>query len=198
MNKEAFLSELRKKLSGLPQEDIEERISFYSEMIADRMEDGIPEEEAVAGIGSVDTVRDQIMADIPLAKLVKEKVRPKRSLKAWEIALLVLGSPLWIPLLIAAVAVIFSLVIVLWAVVISIFAVDFALAAAALACFACIFIYLYAGNPAGAVFSAGAGIVCAGLAILFFFVCAWIAKGAVKLTGRMLLGIKSSFVGKEE
>ena len=50
MNKEEFLSELRTKLSGLPQEDIEERISFYSEMIDDRMEDGISEEEAVEGM----------------------------------------------------------------------------------------------------------------------------------------------------
>ena len=33
MNKDQFLEELRKKLSGLPQEDIDERVAFYSEMI---------------------------------------------------------------------------------------------------------------------------------------------------------------------
>lgn len=197
MNKERFLDELRHRLSGLPQEDIEERIAFYSEMIDDRMEDGVSEKDAVSGIGSVDAIVDQIMSEIPLAKLVKEKVRPKRSLKAWEIVLLVLGAPLWIPLVIAAIAVLFSVYVVIWAVVICVYAADFSLAAGALAGIVGIFAYLKAGNPVGALFSFGTGIACAGLAILLFFVCIWITKAVVKLTGRMLLGIKTSFIGKE-
>ena len=48
MNKQEFLDELRKGLCGLPSEDIEERINFYSEMIDDRMEEGLTEEESVA------------------------------------------------------------------------------------------------------------------------------------------------------
>ena len=197
MTKEAFLNELRKNLSGLPQEDIDERISFYSEMIDDRMEDGIPEEDAVAGIGSVESVKEQIMADIPLAKLVVEKVRPKRSLKAWEIVLLVLGAPVWIPLIIAAIAVVFALFVVIWAVVVSVYAVALSLAVAALGCLAGAVFYLVLGNPAGALFAFGAGTVCAGLAILLFLASVQISKAAAKLTGRMLLGIKNSFVGKE-
>ena len=66
MNKDQFLEELRKKLSGLPQEDIDERLAFYSEMIDDRMEEGITEEDAVAGLGTVDSVVEQIMSEIPL------------------------------------------------------------------------------------------------------------------------------------
>ena len=70
MNKDQFLEELRKKLSGLPQEDIDERVAFYSEMIDDRMEEDITEEEAVASLGTVDSVVEQIMSEIPLTKLV--------------------------------------------------------------------------------------------------------------------------------
>ena len=44
MNKQEFLAGLRKGLSGLPQEDIEERLLFYSEMIDDRIEEGMEEE----------------------------------------------------------------------------------------------------------------------------------------------------------
>ena len=77
MNKEQFLDELRRELSGLPREDIEERIAFYEEMIADRMDEGMSEKEAVSGIGSVEEIARQIMSEIPLTKLVKEKVRPK-------------------------------------------------------------------------------------------------------------------------
>ena len=113
MDKNAFLDELREKLSGLPEEDIEERVAFYREMIDDRIEDGVPEEEAVEGVGTVDSVVEQIMSEIPLSKLVREKVKPKRSLKAWEIVLLVLGSPVWIPLLVAAAAVVFAVYIVI-------------------------------------------------------------------------------------
>ena len=37
MDQQEFLNSLRKELSGLPQEDIEERLTFYSEMIEDRI-----------------------------------------------------------------------------------------------------------------------------------------------------------------
>ena len=52
MSKQEFLAQLRKSLSGLPQEDIEERLTFYSEMIEDHIEEGLPEEEAVSAVGS--------------------------------------------------------------------------------------------------------------------------------------------------
>ena len=37
MNKQEYIALLRKGLTGLPQEDIEERAAFYGEMIDDRM-----------------------------------------------------------------------------------------------------------------------------------------------------------------
>ena len=61
MNKQEFLAGLRKGLSGLPQEDIEERLLFYSEMIDDRIEEGMEEECAVAEMGTVQDVISQIM-----------------------------------------------------------------------------------------------------------------------------------------
>ena len=92
MTKHEFLLSLQNRLSGLPQDDVEERLTFYCEMIEDRMEEGLSEEEAVSAIGSVDEIAAQIVADIPLAKIAKVKIRSKGRLKAWEIVLLVLGS----------------------------------------------------------------------------------------------------------
>ena len=40
-------------------------------------------------------------------------------------------------------------------------------------------------------------LILAGLTILWFFACAGITKGVMKLTGAILTGIKTSFVGKE-
>ena len=77
MSKQEFLAALRNGLAGLPQEDIEERIGFYSEMIDDRMEEGLSEEEAVAQIGPVEDVIEQIIGDTPFTRIVKEKVMPK-------------------------------------------------------------------------------------------------------------------------
>ena len=56
MLKQEFLAQLRDALCGLPQRDIDERLTFYSEMIDDRMEEGLSEEEAVAAVGSVDEI----------------------------------------------------------------------------------------------------------------------------------------------
>ena len=123
MGEQEFLVQLRKGLSGLPQEDIEERLMFYSEMIDDRMEEGITEEDAVAAVGTVDEIVKQVVAETPLAKITKERIKPKRRLRAGEIVLLILGSPIWLSLLIAALAVILSLYASLWSVVISLWAV---------------------------------------------------------------------------
>ena len=111
MNKTEFLQRLRNRLSGLPQDDIEERLSFYAEMIEDRIEEGFTEDEAVAAVGSVNDIAAQIVSDIPLTKIVNAKVKPKRRLKVWEIVLLALSLPIWLFLAIAMLAVILLLYI---------------------------------------------------------------------------------------
>lgn len=118
MHKQDFLTALSDALYGLPQSDIEQSIEYYSEIIDDQMEDGISEEEAVASLGAPDAVAKQILMDTTLPKLVKAKVKPSRTLRAWEITLLILGSPIWASLLIAAVSVLLSLYITIWAVIV--------------------------------------------------------------------------------
>ena len=197
MNKQQFLDELKSRLNGLPKEDLDERLLFYGEMIDDRLEDGLTEEEAVAGIGSVDEIVEQILGEVPLSALVKEKVRQRRALKAWEIILIVLGFPVWLPLLISAFAIVLSLYISLWAIMISIWAVDLSLAAGAVGGVLSAVWYLIKGNPAAAGFTFGAAVICAGLAILLFYGCVELTKGMIWLTKKMILGVKAMFVGKE-
>ena len=197
MTKEEFKTQLRQRLSGLPQGDIEERISFYEESINDRMEEGMPEEEAVAGIGTMDEIVEQIMSEIPLTRLVRDKVKPKRKFKAWEIVLLVLGSPVWLPLLITGIALIFIFYMVFWVLVLAAYVVELSFILSAIAAVAQVVLFLVGGNPAGALYMGGACLILAGLTIFWFFACAGITKGVMKLTGAILTGIKSSFVGKE-
>ena len=128
MNKQQFLAELRKHLFGLPQDDIKQPLDYYAEIIDDRIEDGISEEDAVSDIGDPKEIAKQILIDIPLPKLIKQKIKPKRRLKVWEIVLLALGAPVWLPIIIAVVAIILSVYVVFWSVVASLYAVNLSVA----------------------------------------------------------------------
>ena len=194
MKKLEFILALHNRLSCLPQEDVEERLAFYSEMIDDHMEDGLSEEEAVAAIGSVDAVVQQILADIPLSSLAKQWVKPKRRLSGGEILLLVLGSPVWLSLLISAFAVVLSLYVVLWAVVGSLWSIPASFAGTTLGCAVLTVITLFADAGAPCAAYAGLALLCAGLAIFTFFGVRAATKGAVWLSRKGLLAIKNCFV----
>ena len=198
MNKQEFLFRLRQGLSGLPQSDIEERLSFFCEAIDDRMEEGRSEEEAVAELGEVGDVISQILVETPIVSLVKERIRPKRRMRAWEIVLLILGFPLWFPLLLSAFVLILSLYAVLWSLVVTLWAVFGSLAGGALggvvggAVLACT-----ASVPAGLALIA-CGMTLAGLSIFSYFGCLWATKGTATLAKAIVLGIKKCFVRKEK
>ena len=196
MSKQEFLAQLRKGLSGLPQNDIEEHLTFYSEMIDDRIEEGLSEMEAVSAIGTADAIITQVLADTPLTKLVKEKAKPKRTLRAWEIVLLVLGSPIWLSLLIAAFIIILAAYIVVWSVVITLWSIEASFVACSLGGIISAVIFAFQGNELTGLAMLGAGIICAGLSIFMFYGCKAATKGALLLTKKMALGIKSLFVGK--
>ena len=198
MNKQEFLNELRKGLRGLPPDDIEERLTFYGEMIDDRTEEGLSEEEAVAAIGDANEIIRQTVADIPLAKIARERIKPKRRLKAWEIVLLAVGSPIWLSLGIAAFAVIFALYVALWAIIVALWAVFGAFAVSFPACIAASVIFISGGNAVAGVAVLAAGIVCAGLSVFAFFGCRAATKGAVVLAKKIALQIKNRFIKKEE
>ena len=197
MNKQEFLLALRGALADLPEADIKASLDYYAEIIDDQMEEGISEADAVASLGSVVSVAEQILLDMPLPKLVKARVKPKRRLRAWEIVLIIVGSPVWFPILLALAAVALAVYVVLWSLVVSIYAVDVALAACLLGGLGGGVGLFIAGNPFSALFLLGAGLVCGGLSIFLFFGCKAATKGTVLLTKKMLLGVKKCFVRKE-
>ena len=193
MNKEQFLIELASALAGLPEADIEKSLDFYSEMIDDRVEDGVSEEEAVAAIGTIEEIKTQILKDIPITKIIKEKVKPKRSFRGWEIAVIIIGFPLWFPLLIAAASVILSLYITLWAVIITLYAVEVAFMASAFGGVIASMALLIFRHTAAGLFLLGCSLACAGFGLLWIFVCKWSTKGLIWLTR---VFFKSLFIRK--
>ena len=189
MDKQAFLVRLRKELSGLPRNELEGRLTFYSEMIDDRMEEGLSEEEAVAAAGSVDEIVWQIIDEVPFKKIAKAKIKAQTRLRAWE--------TVWLWLLVAAIAVIISVYVVLWSAIVSLWAVFASLIGCAFGATIGGAGFAVGGFGATGMALVGVGLACAGLAIFLFFGCKAATKGISTLTKLCAFGIKKRFVKKE-
>ena len=198
MNKQEFISVLRDRLTGVPQQELDERLSFLEEAIADRIEEGLSEEEAVGAMGGIDTIVEQIIADVPLSKLVKEKAKSRRKLRAWEIVLLSVGSPIWGSLALAAAVIVIALYASLWAVVGALWCAPVSLVACGIAGVAEIVICSIMGYPFVGLALLGMGIFAAGLAIFATIGCLAAVRGAVSLTKLMVRGIKRMFIGRRD
>ena len=197
MTKTQFVLELSEKLSGLPKEDVKKSIEFYVEMIDDRMDEGMSEADAISAIGSVDAIAEEILGEIPIVKLVKEKVKPKRKMRVWEIVLLALGSPIWISLAAAAFAIIILVYVCLWAVEICIYAANITFFAGGVAGLGLAVVYFIQSNVGAALLVLGEGILCIGIGLLMLYVCRESTKGIIVLTKKICLGIKKMLVRKE-
>ncbi|MCD7888557.1 MAG: DUF1700 domain-containing protein [Oscillospiraceae bacterium] len=197
MGNNEFLEKLRLRLSGIPQVDADERVSFYSEMIDDRIEEGLTEEQAVAELGSVDEIATQILSEVPLTAIVKEKVKPNRALRLGEIILLILGSPIWLSLLLALFAVIVSVYVTIWSVIVAIWAVDFSFAVVAVSGIFSLFVFSAMGKVVSGIAMLGVGIAFVGITILGFLICLWVTKAIIWATKWVFLKIKSGLIRKE-
>lgn len=198
MTKLEFILSLSEKLSGAPEKEAEERIAFYVEAIEDRIEDGLSEEDAVADVGSVDDIATEILSEIPLVKIVTDKIKPKKKLRTWEIVLLAVGSPVWLPLLIAAIAVGLAIYASVWAIIVSLWAVFGAIVGCAIGGVVGSLALFAAGQAPSALAPFGAGIFLGGLSIFAFFGCREATKGILMLTKKTALGIKKCFINREE
>ncbi len=109
MTKLEFLETIRKGISTLSTEDINKSIRYYSEMIDDRIEDGMIEEEAVAAMGNPEDVIAEILsetASVPVVVTEDAKKENKKTFKyGWIIAsvimlsVLVVASAMLLPLI---------------------------------------------------------------------------------------------------
>ena len=199
MSRDAFIGELRHRMAGLPQQTVERTVEYYGELIADSMEDGLTEEEAVARLGSLDEIVASVVKDTPLTQIVQTRVQEgkKKGISGWVILLLVLGAPVWLPVLIAVLAVLFALFIALWAVVIALWAVVAAVILTGLVALVAGVVELCRLHLPQGLVLLGGGLVCLGLCALLFLLMKLITVGTVKLCKWLWVGIKSLFVGKK-
>lgn len=197
MNKLEFVLTLQEQLKCLPPEDLRRSLEYYNEMIDDRMEDGLTEEEAVEAIGSVDEIVRQIIDNTSMAKIVGEKLRPKKKLTAWHIALIIAGAPIWVSILLSVAAVVFSVYVSIWSVLISLYAAWLALALTAVASVPGALLFFVIGSPLSALLLLGGGLICGGISIFLFVGCKYFTKGIIWLSKQFWLWLKALIAGKE-
>ena len=63
MTRVQFLNDLYRRLATMSKEEAEEHLTYYAEMLADRMEEGMTEEEAVASMEDVETIARRILQE---------------------------------------------------------------------------------------------------------------------------------------
>ncbi len=86
MTKNEYLSELSRALKAVSAQERKKSLDYYSELIDDRMDEGIPEETAVAEMESVASAGERIIAE------AREQGNMKQGLKPWAIILIVAVS----------------------------------------------------------------------------------------------------------
>lgn len=198
MNKQEFIDTLYKKLSKFPKKAFEDQINFYIEIIDDKVEDGLSEQEAIDQIGPIDTIVEEIINNASLFKMVKEKVKPQRKLKTWEIVLITLGFPIWFPLLVAFLAVLFTLYIVMWVLILCLWVIFISFALCSVACILIgIYYSIIQQNSIYLSYSA-AGIALIGLSIIMFYLSKYATIGLIKQTKKIILRFKKSLIKKED
>ncbi len=200
MNKEQFLNELKVKINKLPYFEVEKVLNFYDESISDRVEGGESEEEVIAKLGDVETIAKEILLDIPMSEIIGKKVKDvskNTNNKGLLIGALIVGFPIWFPILISIIAVVFSIYVTIWALVISLYAVllSFFVAGIFTTVFG-IFSIFNQGFLQGLAIS-GAGLVVLGLGFLTTFPLIKLSKGLVSMTGSVTKGIKKAIIGKK-
>lgn len=189
MTKSEFLSALRGRLTSLSDDEIQKTTLYYSEMIEDRVEDGMTVDEAIEALGPMDDIVREALGAHAEAKPAAEKKlsiigkwKKKRAEKgknrALAIVIAIVTAPIWIPILIAllacAAAVTVAILACVWSIVAAAFSVLITSFATGLAC-------AIVGVMHFINIELAAGLIFAGLSLAFFGVGLFFIRPAFAL-----------------
>ncbi len=123
--------------------------------------------------------------------------REKKSKPGWMIALLIIGFPVWFPLLMAGFAITISMFAVIWALIFAFYVTAGSLIVAGVAALFGLLVNALHGNIAVGLVCGGAGFFCLGLSIFMFSIGNAVIKCGVACTKGVAGLIKKIFRGKE-
>ena len=175
MDKRTFLDGLRTALVSLPASEIDKTLAYYEEMIDDRIEDGMSEEEAVASMEPIEELAARIINDTPAVNKAVRKAKQSGVPAVIWILLAILGLPIWLPLLCLAFGLVAGVLGLLFGIIVSLVAVVLGLGIGGIVLMVFAFCYLGVVGMS-AVLVIGLGLIGIGLGILLAFPIAYLIK----------------------
>ena len=167
MSKQQYLEELRVRLKGLSQDEIEDALSYCEEYFDDAGEGN--EQQVIADLGSPYKFAAQIRADAEIRRHNTTFANDQNTTKKSS-----LKSIIALPLLLALVAVIFALFITIGAFAIAGLASVGAIAFTGFPLLVNGFYHLE--TPGNALIAIGGGLLCIGLGILLLLLFIWLIR----------------------
>ncbi|MEA4811456.1 MAG: DUF1700 domain-containing protein [Anaerolineaceae bacterium] len=195
MTRTEFLQLLAQRLAALPEADKGRVLGYYDEMIQDRVEDGLPEREAVAALGGLDKIVEDSMLEMPIPTLLKARVNSSKSKagnKGLWVALAIIGFPIWGALLIGVIAIYLAI----WALVLTLYAVLGALGVSVFGMLCTGIWYLFTAYTATGLTSIGISAILAGVTLFMVKPLTSFSRALIQLTAKLALSIKSSIIDR--
>ncbi len=200
MNKEQYISKIREGIASLPETDIESSLQYYSEMIDDRIEDGMTEEEAVSEMVSVEEAVAQILRDKPVTEPQQNNghkgFRWFRSNLTRNKRLLFVFLVLSLPFLVTVAG---SLLVFVISVTASLYGASIGVFVGGLACVVkAVALAIVESATAEALLYFGVGLAFLGISVLIFIAAHYLAKLIKFLWKKLVELIKGIFSKKGE
>ena len=190
MTRNEFITSLSARLQGIPENERNKAIEWYSELICDRMEE-MPEADAVAGIGSVDEIADEIISQYRQNTTAVQSTNTEPQSKtsadkgvntALMIFAIVVLSPIWLPLLIVGLTLALVAVVLVWCAVVTVGVMLVSAAAVGVVGLFYGFWAMFVINPAYGLLVLGTALVAAGITLALIPLIVVTIKGAVRFT----------------
>lgn len=185
MTKNEYLQGLKQALKSVSKDERERSLAYFAEVIDDRMEDGISEEAAVAELEPIGDAAQRIISDAE----ARGAIKPKHSVMM--IVLLVLGFPLWFPLLLSVAVVVLSVYLVFWIALIVLYILILVLGLCGVVGIFGL-IPLLPLNIYSALAVLGVGLGCAGVGVALFLPITFLTRAYIKGSSKLFMNFINS------
>jgi len=178
MLKPEFINTLSSHLHYLPPLERDRAIEYYCELISDKVENGMAEEDVIAEFGNISQLANTILEE--------NNFSPPKKKSKWEeykvliIILLVLGSPVLFGLAMGALGILIGLIATVFSLGIALISMCFAFGVSGIVALITSFMLLPT-NPSAGIFQMGTGLILIGSSVLLTIGCVYLVKLLIKL-----------------
>lgn len=197
MTKDEYLSELRAGLAAFSKDEVDRAVSFYEEMVDDRVEAGVSEEEAVGSLEPPAEAAARIISEMPAVPRAAARLRSPKTPRSWFVAFIVaavIGSPVWIPLTLGVIMAVIGCSIGLFGLLVAVWAIAASMLLGAPIGLLYLVAGVKAGSVAGALMGLGCGVAVAGVGVFGIHLAVAASKLLVRAIVWCARAVASPFV----